>query len=287
MTTTSDFGLVPKSLQVCVLEAVGTSNSGTGGHIRASGNVGVRGTVDLGALKVAGKEFVLTSQLVGRTYHNAVVGSSASGSNTMFTVPVGKKARPSAISVFNGTLSAASYYHEWNFGSGFVRWSASNTVGGSGIAGSFFSNWLGDILEAGESLSINTSVATLTPYVAYVLFPSTEPTQTYRVLMSTTKQTLFTCPTGKVAIGTDGVNGTASTSTSIRFVNTTGNTPTITVTLETSTMAETSIHRAAAISANAITTFSYGYLKAGDIIRVVSDSNDAVYAAVNLTLLDQ
>jgi len=284
MTTVSDFGSIPKSVQLCTLEVVGTSTGGTGGHIRATGNVGVRGTVDLGGLKVTGNDFVLTSQLLGRTYHNAIINSSALGSNVMFTVPVGKKAKPLTMSVFNPTGSPATFYSEWNFGSGFVRWNVDVTVAANGSSAT---NSSGDILEAGQSVSINTSVATLTASIGYLLFASTELAQTYRVLMSTTKQTLFTCPAGKVAVTSDNINGFVSATTNIRFVNTTGNTPTITVTLETSTTPETTIHRAAGINANNITTFQYVFLKAGDIIRVVSSTNDAVYAAVNVTLLDQ
>jgi len=286
MTTVSDFGAVPESLQVCCLEAVGTSTRGTGGHIRATGNVGVRGTVDLGGLKVAGKDFLFNSQLLGRTFHNAFINSTALGSNLMFTVPVGKKARPFFFTVYNPTVSAVLFYPEWNFGSGFIRYQANSQSNPSVVPTP--ATWNGDILEAGHSFSINTATAGVTAYVNYVLFPSTEPTQSYRVLMSSVKQTLFTCPAGKVAVNTtDNINGTINTQIALRLMNTTANTPVATVTLETSTTPETTIHRIPTLTGLSNTSVPLGFLKAGDIIRVVLDSNDAVYATPNLTLLDQ
>lgn len=283
MSTTSDFGLIPKSLQVCVLEAVGTSTSGTGGHIRASGNVGVRGTVDLGGLKVASNDFVFTSQLMNRTFHNAVVNSSASGSNSMFTVPTGKKARVLSYGVYNPTGLSATMYVEWDFGSGFVRWSSNVTA--TATTGSFTGAPSEIVLEPGHSFSVNTSVSGLSVFVSYCLFPSTEQTQTYRVATSTVKQTLFTCPVGKVAVNAaDNVSGTVNLTANIRLINPTSNTPTITVSIETTTTAETSIHRSVA-SANSTTALTTIHFTAGDIIRVVSSTDDVVYAAVNLTLL--
>ncbi len=68
----SDFGKVPKALQVSVLEAIGQSTSGTSGNILASGNV--KGSTLTGTLTTASQPNVTT--LVGVTSLNSItVGS--------------------------------------------------------------------------------------------------------------------------------------------------------------------------------------------------------------------
>lgn len=244
------------------------------------------GTVDLSNLKVSGDAFITTTQLLGgRTFHNAVVESAVEGSNELFKVPSGKKAMVTQIMIFNSSDGEVIWYPEYDFGLGFTSFDETYPVQSQawdGISIGFSSL----ILSANERFSIRSDSPAIRISASYVLFPDSFPTTLYRATASSTKSTLFTCPEGKVAYSISPTVGTYTTSTSIRACNQTGNTMTVTVSLQTAGGTEKTI-AALDVLANGRTSFNLGVLTAGDVVRVVSDTDDLVYVYLAVALFDE
>lgn len=128
----------------------------------------------------------------------------ASGHNDLYTVPTGRRAYVSAVYGYNGNGSAGTYFTERKVASTYYRAGVTtlSIAAGASASSSDRAGTFNDVmLEAGESLSVNCSVANFNIIAAVIEFDATSPLkQGYKLGLSTGDNTLYTCPAGKVAM---------------------------------------------------------------------------------------
>lgn len=142
---------------------------------------------------------------------------AATGSNDVFTCPVGSKMWPINYAVTNGsTFSSMNFFPEFkSVGGTYSR------IGPNGIApisGRSTLQTVSFIFEAGEAFSVSANNASsggasgnITAW--FMVVPDTTPVSTFRVNPTTTGATLYTAVPGKVSYSYTTNNGTANSIT--------------------------------------------------------------------------
>lgn len=214
--------------------------------------------------------------------------ATSTGDVDLYTVPVGYKYFVFAGSAINMTGSSISTNFKWQcYLDGAYRAIGSRTAspfssGGSG------NNLLPIIIEAGEKIGYNVSVAGLNVMIRGLLIPSSTNVKSPRLTTVASTNTLYTCPAGKVAIPC--VYPFFSSGLSYVFSNYTGSTVGYVVHIIKNGDTPVNANKVANLSAltNSSTTLTtFAGLNAGDYVYFTSTSTASGQTAwLNILELD-
>lgn len=175
---------------------------------------------------------ITNERLTAQTFPNAIAGNIGSGDIDIYTCPVGKRAIVNMITLSNTAGTTTTYFMQLKVSSVYYRISSSATLT-AGTSTNLQSYSL--ILEAGESLSINTSQAGLNVFPTIIEFPNTAKSRTIKNLSIVSgDNTIYTVPSGKTAILLSATTIRAGTG-AIQYVNTSASTATYSMHISSST----------------------------------------------------
>jgi hypothetical protein len=173
-------------------------------------------------------------QLTGVSYPRAIGANLAAGDSDLYTVPVGKKAfvfgRGTA---FNTTGTSIIFFSQIKVSGTYYRISNNVTAAGGGATANFP---IAMVLNAGETLSVNTDNSGLNYGYTVMEFDSSNSLSTSRVLtLAGGHDVVYTVPVGKTALLMNAVLGSpaaysiAGGPSTIGLVNDSGGSVTLTV----------------------------------------------------------
>jgi hypothetical protein len=149
--------------------------------------------------KLASTTFVYGLPLTGASFPAVRGYGLASGDVDLYTVPAGKRLLVIGSSGYNSTAGAITWYPELKSTSGSYYRLNTSVVGNSLSGISAIS--ISIVLEAGESISFNSSAPGLNVTMDTLLFDNTSPFRTVKLLgLATGNNTLYTVPAGKTAL---------------------------------------------------------------------------------------
>lgn len=127
------------------------------------------------------------------------LGNAPSGTTDLYTVPTGKKLLlTSQMRTYNTTGSSITSYLMYKIAGNYYRLQTPASNSANTSTATTFN--LGIVLEAGESIAINTTAIGLNVSLNAMLFDATVPLKTAKLLSLTTgDNTLYTVPAGKIA----------------------------------------------------------------------------------------
>ena len=196
---------------------------------------------------------VINERLTSQTFPNAIAGNIASGNVDLYTCPAGKRAIVNQVTLTNTTGVTVTSYMQMKVSGTYYRL-ATNSVISTGTDVSLQSFSL--VLEAGESLAINTNNAGLNVFPQIIEFDNTVKTKTVKILSVTSgDNTIYTVPSGKTAFLLTAApfrNGVGT----IYYANTSGTTATFTFNIASGTSSSSS-NRIRSSSTGAATVGSY------------------------------
>lgn len=168
--------------------------------------------------------------LTGVSYPRIHGALMASGDNDLYTVPTGKRLIVFAGRCYNSTGSSITAIYKVKISATYYVMAA-NTTCTNGTDGTLTLSAY--ILNAGESVSINTSAQDLDVTINGILYDATVPMYSVHVTsLSTGDNTIYTVPSGKTAYIVDSVPSTTSPNPfvcgTIRMRNEAGGSRTIT-----------------------------------------------------------
>jgi hypothetical protein len=153
---------------------------------------------------VTGAKPFINGTVLGPTGSNLLVGD-----NDIYTVPSGKSFLLLNSNVFNGAGGANTIYATTKVGGIYYRMTASTSLAAN-ASQAFLSN---TAFEAGDVLSLNCTAAGANCFISGVLYDESSAIKPQRKLgLTTGNNTLYTCPSGKVAqvIGSSSFDGISS-----------------------------------------------------------------------------
>ncbi len=233
---------------------------------------------------ITGGTFGTSAFLTGATPKRAVGSNLSTGNTDIYTCPTGKRAYiGNVVRAYNPSAGSITYFTQIKVSGTYYRIGASATLttgtgGSSGAPSSVI------VLEAGESLSINTAT-TSGLNVAYDVFEysNTVPLYTSKILaLSNGSNTLYTVPLGKSAV-TMGSTGIALSTLSLTVCNNSGgslNYIVYNVPSGGSAGSTNQLYPSTAIADDVATTFNVGpTLETGDFIVVNTSAGTATQTA--------
>jgi hypothetical protein len=133
-------------------------------------------------------------------YPRANVNGGASGNNDTYTVPAGLRAIVLTSTYRSQSGSSATVVPNWKISGTYYPVNFSTqTVGAGALVNDTVDG--GMILEAGESISFNSTQASLNFFCQLVQFSNQSNLRTVKTIGATNgDQTVYTCPAGKHAI---------------------------------------------------------------------------------------
>lgn len=143
-------------------------------------------------------EIVISSVVRNAQFRRVQAVNVAVGDNDLYTVPVGKRAYVGQVTLYNGGgVGTITRFLQVKVAGTYYRVSSSGTTA-TGVATNIA---LGLVLEPGDILSLNTSVANGMNGIAEVVeYDARSPLISARLLgLSTGDNTLYTCPAGFTA----------------------------------------------------------------------------------------
>lgn len=164
------------------------------------------------------------TNVTGLSYPRAAQNNASSGNVDLYTCPAGKRAWIGGISAYNTTGSSITAIPKIKISSTYYQIGSSSTLNANiDTLVDFF--W-GVFIEAGDKATVNLSASGANVWARVVEFDNTAPMKMERLVDPATGQhTVYTVPSGKTAVLTDGVIGINGGywSGSIRAANFTGN----------------------------------------------------------------
>lgn len=163
------------------------------------------GTRRIVLLDLPSKSKGLNAVIAGITLPNAkfvrIQGVNLNtGDNDLYTVPAGKRAFIGVTGqIYNNSAGSITWYWEIKVSGTYYRLSSSlTTATGDGITAT-----AGIVLEPGETFAVNVATTNgLNALLQAIEFDSIAPLFSPKLLtLASGDQTLYTCPTGKTAIG--------------------------------------------------------------------------------------
>lgn len=159
------------------------------------------------AQKVASSEMIaLGVPLPGAMPLQVIQTLGATGKTDLYTVPAGKKLLVGNIHLTNTSGSTAALAPYLKLSGTYYRLNTNTSV----LSGGIGTNSTCIILEPGDTLTVDTNQTNTRIFIEGILFDSTSPLKTARLLgLSTGDNTLYTCPANKTAWPlAQGINGT-------------------------------------------------------------------------------
>lgn len=238
---------------------------GTGASLTATGTGAITATNCTGGLFGA-------TPFKGGEFMRAVGSALAVGDNDIYTVPAGKSFFVSSINIFNGSGGTNTIYATVKVSGTYYRISSSSTLATNSSA----SPYTNMIFSAGDVLAINCTATDANCFISGILFDDTSNFKGARLLgLSTGDNTLYTCPSGKVAylIGSSIIDGAGA----MPFINGSGGSISVYYNLVPSAGSPTTSNKmaSASVAANTRVAISNSItLTAGDYINFnVSSGN--------------
>lgn len=138
--------------------------------------------------------------LINVKYPRANINNSASGNNDVYTVPSGRRAIVLFSNYRSQSGSSATLVQNWKIsGTYYTTTFSAITVSAGAVAADGSSG--GFIMEAGESLSYNSTQTAINTFSQIVEFDNLSTLKTVKTIGATNgDQTVYTVPTGKKAI---------------------------------------------------------------------------------------
>lgn len=133
---------------------------------------------------------------------NIVLSNLAAGTNDLWTVPAGYRATILGNSIVGSTASVTTVIFASKISGSYYKLAASGTsVTTNASTAIQFGASTGQFMwEAGESFAMTTASAGLNGWITIGVWPDTVPFKCIKLLtVDNTVQTLYTCPTNKVA----------------------------------------------------------------------------------------
>jgi hypothetical protein len=163
---------------------------------------------------------------LGAQYIQAIGTNLSTGDTDLYTVPTGKRALIQGFTCYNTAAGSIVFYSEIKVSGTRYRIAANVTVSTNTAS----SQTVSIVLEAGESLSINTATNNgLNVFPQIIEFDSASPLKSARIIGPTTgDNTLYTVPTGKSTLLVSASNAVPPASGAIgTFVTDSGGSRTI------------------------------------------------------------
>jgi hypothetical protein len=213
------------------------------------------------------------SSLQNPSYKSAYLSPTAIGDNDVYTAPAGRRAFVSGFLCGGGT---ATVYGEIKVSGAYYRVTSNFSCTAATIQNT---NFVGYVLEPGESISANSSATGAYVRCAIAEYDAATPLYSPKILaLAAGDATLYTVPAGKAAFPTNGSAGTPSSNNSINVWNQSGGTRTYNLYHVNSGGAVSDSFRisASGTTANLVAKSAAGYTAvAGDFFVVNSDAATA------------
>lgn len=230
----------------------------------------------------SGSGFPFGPVLTDIKYPAVFSSNVAVGDTDLYTVPAGKKAIATALSVYNASGSTIVYFLQIKVSSTYYRAgtniSLTTTSQTSNVGISL------PILEAGESFSINTDVQGLNVWLKVVEYDDDVPIKSYRILsLANGDNTLMTVPALKTSFILAANRLAYTNGASIAYVNDSGGSRTITAYAVPSGGAAGTTNQvevAGAVGDDTLQSINFnGNLSSGDTLVVNTNSGTTVQSA--------
>lgn len=211
--------------------------------------------------------------LISAIFVRATVQNSGSGDVDLYTAPAGSRAFVSNVSLFNGNGSTAAVFEEIKISGTYFRLTPNGSFG-TGTSGTANA---GIILEPGDSISLNTSVANINAWAWVVQYASTVPVYCPRLTAFVNGDaTLYTVPAGKTAASL--ASGSLIPNLNMSYANGSGGARTISenaVNSGGSPGGTNQIVSSASVNDKTVRILAAVTLSAGDFLSINSDANTA------------
>lgn len=164
------------------------------------------------------------TSLPGVTYPLASINGCIIGDNDVYTVPAGRRALVLDPYYWNPTVSTATLRTNWKIGGVYYPLIFTTSLGASAAFNSF--GPVGIVMEAGESISVNSNLALVNFWFNIVEFDNKSGLKTAKLTtLISGNNVIYTCPTGKTSTILSDMGTLGSfTSSSLFFTNNSGST---------------------------------------------------------------